>query len=178
MGAETMLLMSIGSAASSYIGGQQAAANAAEAANAQNRAAWENYNIQRVQLEQEAIQSGNQAMVEKSERAKQLLLEQSKIQTMAGEAGIAGTSVNALLQDSYMQAGIDVATIETNRQSRNIQRQSQQQASYAQAKDTMNRAQREAQAVYDKAPSLLGTAFKIGTDYGNSSLNKSGSQVK
>ena len=172
---QAMMIMTAVQAVSSYVGGQQQAKAAAQAANAQSRAAWENYNVQKVQLEQEANQTANQAMMEKSERAKQLLAEQAKIRTMAGETGIAGNSVNALLQDSYMQAGVDLTTIENNRLSRGMQNTSQVQSSYAIAKNKNTQANMEAQNAYDKAPSLLGTALQIGgayDKYSNSELNK------
>lgn len=157
----TMIMTAI-SAVSSYVGGQQQAIAAANAANAQSRAEWENYNVQKNQLEQEAIQTGNQAMMEKSERAKQLMIEQAKINTMAGETGIGGNSVNALLQDSYMQAGVDLTTIESNRLSRGMQNTSQVGQSYAIAKNRSTEANIRAQDAYDRAPSLLGTALQIG----------------
>lgn len=153
------------SAIASYAQGQQQAANASKAANAQSKAAWDNYNIQKNQLEQESIQSSNIAMTEQSERAKQLLVEQARIRTMAGESGIFGNSVDALLQDSYMQSGIDVATIETNRLNRGINNNSQKGSVYAGAKDTNNRANASAQAAYDNAPSLVGTGLQIAGAY-------------
>lgn len=159
---QAMMIMTAVQAVSSYAAGQQQAAAAASAANAQSRAAWENYNIQKNQLEQEAIQTSNQAMMEQSERAKQLMIEQAKITTMTGESGVSGSSVNALLQDSYMQAGVDLTTIETNRLMRGMQNQSQVRSSYAIAKNRNTEANMAAQQAYDRAPSLLGTALQIG----------------
>lgn len=160
---QAMLIMSVVSAVASYAQGQAQAKSASKAANAQSKANWENYYVQKNQLEQEAQQQSNQAMVESSERSKQLLAEQSRITTLAGESGIAGGSVDALLQDSYMQAGIDISTIESNRLNRSIQNNSQSNSSYAVAKEGNRRANQAAQDAYNSAPSLLSTGLAIGS---------------
>jgi hypothetical protein len=143
-------IASVAGTAASYVGGQQAA-------GAQSKAAWDNYNIQKSQQQQEAQMQANAAMQEKGERAKQFMLEQAKIKTISGESGISGNSVDALLQDSYMQAGIDITTIDTNRISRGIQGAQQQRAYYAKADQSVKDA-------YASKPSLLGSVVSIGGD--------------
>jgi hypothetical protein len=94
---------------------------------------------------------------------------------MAGETGVSGSSVNALLQDSYMQAGIDLTMTESNRLNRAMQNQGQVRSSYAIAKEKNTRANQAAQEAYDRAPTLLGTALQIGGAYvkgTGSELNK------
>lgn len=64
--------------------------------------------VQQQQINDQAAQKTNERM----EEARKL---RAQARASAAEAGVAGNSVDALLDDIYGQAGRDVALIETNR---------------------------------------------------------------
>jgi len=135
------------SAISSYIGGNQQAAAA-------NNAAWDNYYANQQIMAEQAKQIAASSNNEMSERQIQAQIEQAKLRTAAGEAGIAGNVVDRWYQDSEMQEARDMASIETNKSNRLKQNALETQGLYNKAKGQSNEA-------YSKAPSLLGTGLQI-----------------
>lgn len=96
----TMATLAVTSAAIGEIGKRQAA-EAQFGANAAQRSA---------QNEEIAASSSAKA----GERVKQARAEQSRLLVAAGEAGVAGNSVSAVIGDAGAQADFDVATIGKN----------------------------------------------------------------
>lgn len=133
-----------------YMGGQ-ASAKATYAG--QSQAAQLNYAL----LNEKQIQTNQKASMEESERIKQGMLERAKIATIAGESGALGLSSDRLLQDSFMQEGTDIASIEKNRlnEVRSFDMKKVEQQLTSQGKVT---------EAYNSAPSLVGTGLQIGSD--------------
>lgn len=96
----TMAALSIASTAAQTIG-QRSAAKAQFGANAAQRQA---------QNEEIAAKAGQKA----GERVKQSYAEQSRLLVAAGEAGVAGNSVSAVIGDAGAQADFDIADIGKN----------------------------------------------------------------
>lgn len=148
-----LMIFSAVSAGASYIQGQQAAKNSAEAANNATEASYQQ-NTER----QEQI--NDQSALDKSERTKQGMLERAKIATISGESGALGLSADRLLNDSFMQEGTDISSLEKNRAN------GQQQTNWAnrQAQASGNS---EITKAKNSAPSALSTGLQIGADYYN-----------
>lgn len=143
------------SAVSSYVGGQ----NQADAAN---NAAWNNYYANKAILDQQAKEITQSANNQETERSIQAQIERAKMRTLAGESGLAGNLVDRWMQDSSMQESKDISSIETNKSNQLKQNLNQQQGIYARAQGQSNEA-------YSKAPSMLGTGLQIagaGATYG------------
>lgn len=143
------LMLSVFSTATSYIAGQ-------DQADAANKAAWDNYNAQKATMDQQALEIAQDANNQESERSIQAKIEQAKIRTIAGEAGVAGNSVDAQLKDSTFQESRDIASIETNKANALKQNRNELNGSYSRAKGQANEAE-------SKRPSLLGAGLQIGT---------------
>lgn len=142
------LLMTIGMSAVQYIGGQQAA-------EGQYKAAKEAAAIENQALTERQRQVNDASALEQSEVVKQGMVERAKIATIAGEAGAMGLSSDRLLGDSFMQQGLDISSMETNRQNEVKNLSSKQQTNQAKGQALTNQA-------YAQAPTLIGTGLQIG----------------
>jgi len=123
-------------------------------ADAANKAAWDNYYANKEIMNQQALEISQDANNQESERSIQAKIEQAKIRTIAGEAGIAGASVDAQLKDSKFQASRDIASIETNKANALKQNRNELQGTYSRAQSQANEAE-------SKRPSLLGAGLQI-----------------
>ena len=151
-GLELLAIASAATAATTYVSGQQTAQATANAAS-------ENYNAQ---LQQNAVRQeeiNKQSANDSTERARQAEIERGRMRVVAGESGALGASQDRLINDSLFQEGMDVATIESNRQSSIKQTNVDANSLRAQNQSTANLA-------YAKAPTLLGTGLQIGAAYG------------
>lgn len=147
---EPLTILAIGSAALSYVQGQQQASNAAKSANQQTELSY--------RQEGDRLQQVNeQSALDKTERTKQGMLERAKMSTIAGESGALGLSSDRLLNDSFMQEGTDIASLEKNRLNQGKQSGWKNIQSEAGGQSTINTA-------YNAAPSLIGTGLQIGAD--------------
>jgi hypothetical protein len=145
-----MTLLSIGMAGLQYFEGQSRASAAAEASNRSTELGYQQENERLKQVNE-------QSALDKSERVKQGMLERAKMSTIAGESGALGLSSDRLLNDSFMQEGTDIASLEKNRIN------AQTQGGYAKQQAQAN-GQSANNAAYSNAPSLLGTGLQIGGD--------------
>lgn len=146
--AAVTLAVSAAAAGASYYQGQQNI-------QATGEAAARNAQIQNQALEEQRTQIGNQAANDITERARAAQIEQGKLRVIAGESGALGLTQDRLLQDSAFQAGTDIATIQSNRDSSLRQTDLTGLANYNQNTSIVNQAK-------NKAPTLLGTGLQIG----------------
>lgn len=145
------LVMSVASAGLSYVQGQQQASAMAKSANDSTEAAY-------AQNTQRQEQINDQSALDKSERIKQGMLERAKIATIAGESGALGLSSDRLLNDSFMQEGTDISSLEKNRLN------NQQQTNWANRQAQVS-GQSDLNRAASATPSLLQTGLQIGSEY-------------
>lgn len=141
-----MAVMSVVSA----VAAKQQAGNAQTASNNALSQQYQQINEKQGQINQ---QSAN----DQSERDKQGLLERAKMATISGESGALGISSDRLLNDSFMQEGTDIASMEKNRQ--NAMKQTGWEGKQAQAGANSRNVD-----IASKTPTLLGTGLQIGAD--------------
>ena len=142
--------LAIAGGMSSYFGGQSAAkANAdAQEANLRNR-----YK----QTSEKITQINEKMALETAERYKQGLIDRAEAKNIANESGAIGFNTDRLMNDSYMQQGTDIMSIEKNRSNEIKQANWENQSYYAAAQSSVNDG-------YNKAPTLLDTGLSVGTE--------------
>lgn len=160
----TLMYLSIASTAASLYS-QQQNMNAQAAANKQA------YNNQMTALRYNQAQSNNVRQQEADNLAETKVTNnaaarraQSTANTAAGESGVTGLSVDALLADLSGRAGRDNVTAEVNYLRRDQALQAEGMNTWANTASAINRLETP------KAPDYLGAALKIGTsvyDYNN-----------
>ena len=128
-----------------------------QAAQAQMDAAAESEMLMRQQVAEQQKQINQQSSLEQSERIKQGMVERAQIATIAGESGALGFSSDRLLNDSFMQQGQDISSMELNR----INNIKQADMTNAQASLNTRNTNTRARA---SAGNLIGTGLQIGTD--------------
>jgi len=132
----------VGIGAMAVLGGASAVGSVLSqraAASAQERAI-------NLQLQQQDQQIGDQQAAEINDQLRAARREQARIKVAAGEAGLQlGGSVEALLQDSLMQAGLSIGRIDTNADNMRA-------SARAQADSLMSRFQK---------PTILGSGLEI-----------------
>lgn len=139
---------------SNFFGGQSQA-------EAQNKAAWDNYDAQKLTLDQKSKEISQQSANQETERAIQGQIERGKMRTLAGEAGLGGNLIDRWNQDSTMQESKDIASIETNKANQLKQTLDQYKGAYSYAQGQSNVAA-------SKSPSAIGTGLQLvgaGMDY-------------
>jgi len=141
--------LSIGTGVLSYASGQVQAQSAAASAN---KGLLLNYEA----LKEKQLQTNQKASLEESTRITQGMAERAKQATISGESGALGLSSDRLLNNSFMQEGTDVSTIEKNRLNDSNAINASMYKSQVEAESTINKA-------YNAAPSLIGTGLQIGT---------------
>lgn len=146
-----MLMVSAASAGLSYVGGQQ---NAKSVTKSQNEALANNYDA----LNNQQHQTNQKAAQEKSIRTQEGMSERAKLATIAGESGALGLSSDRLINNSFMQEGTDISTIEQNRLNDINGINTKMANSNITAQSTINKAHR-------KAPTLIESGLQIGSDY-------------
>ena len=147
MCAPALAALSIGSALTSYVGGQQNAAAATSAAEA-------NYNNQRIALNEQQSQENQAAAGQANNRYMQMMVQQGRLNAISGEAGVEGISTDAVNNNSGFNATQDIAGIQTNNTWKQQQIGRQAYGAYAQEVSTINNAN-------SKVPTLLGTGLQI-----------------
>lgn len=128
-----------------------------EMAQAQMDAAAQSQKLMNAQIAEKQKQINQQSALEQSERNKQGMIERAQIATIAGESGALGFSSDRLMNDSFMQEGTDISSMELNRQNSIKQTEWEKQ----QAKVNTQNANSQAKA---SAGNILGTGLQIGTD--------------
>jgi hypothetical protein len=151
-GAELLLATTAASSALSYIGGQQQL-------KATQQAATDNYTAQMEQNKVRQEEINKQSANDSSERARQAQIERGKMRVITGESGALGVSADRIINDSLFNEGMDISTIESNRESAIKQTNADANSLRAQNQSVINTAA-------SKAPTLLGTGLQIGGAYG------------
>ena len=146
-----MTAISIGSSLMSFAGGQQAAADQQAATNASTQSMYDQTAVKQQEI-------NDKYAMDEAERKKQGMIDRAQSVTTAGESGALGFTMDRLLGDSFMQEGLDMMSMETNRT--NAIKQTEAENKSYQAKG--NAANVTAQ---NQAPSLLGTGLTIAGDY-------------
>lgn len=137
--------------------------NASQAqAEANKKAAWENYNMQKNALQEQANQISASAQNEQNERYRQMLIDEGKIRTASGEAGVAGLSLDRLLNDAEFQAQMDMQTIEENKVNKIKQNDLEGRGAFARAASAANQADSQRMS---KAAAGLQIATSVGSTY-------------
>ena len=140
--------LAIAGAVSSFVGGNSQASRAADAAQANLEAQYE-------QTAEKQKQINESTALEAHERQKQGMIDRAESMTIAGESGALGFSSDRLMADSFMQEGTDLMSIEQNRSNQIKQTQLNNKSYRAQAQSTANTA-------YNNAPGLIETGLQIG----------------
>ena len=90
--------------------------NASQAqAAAAKKAAKDNYDNQKNALQEQANQIADAAQNEQNERYRMEMIDEGKIRTASGEAGVAGLSLDRLINDAEFQSQMDMQSIQENK---------------------------------------------------------------
>lgn len=146
-----ILAVSAGLGIVNYIGGQR---TARATANAQNAALLNTYSA----LTDKQVQTNQSAALEESDRLKQGMIERAKIATISGESGALGLSSDRLLDNSFMQEGSDISTLEKNRIN------DINGVNYKMSQSNLD-TQSKINTASNAAPTLIGTGLQIGGEY-------------
>lgn len=142
--------LSVGIAGLNYFGGQ-ASAKAQQQANNNSTA------LQYQQLNEKQQQTNDKYALDQTERIKQGMVERGHIAAIAGESGALGFSSDRLVNDSFMQEGLDISTLEKNRLTDLNTIQYEQKATQA-------ASQANSAKIAASTPTLVGTGLQIGSD--------------
>ena len=124
-------------------------------ADRQEAAVNENYNQQMETYKVQQGQEQKSATDEMSARARQSMIESSRLKAVSGESGLAGHSIDRAQNESQFNLGTDLTSIENNRMST-------QKQLYQNAMGIRGSANSQlAQIVH---PSLIGTGLQIAGD--------------
>lgn len=93
-----------------------------------------------------------QAAEQVSERAKEAMIERGRLRVFAGESGLAGVSVDRIINVSRFNEGSDMATIEANRRNTVDQVAMDARAGFSSNQSRMNSI---------KKPDLIGAGLQI-----------------
>ena len=121
-------------------------------ADKQQAATMNNYNQQMETYKVQQGQEQKQATDEMSTRARQSMIESSRLRAVSGESGLAGNSIDRVQNESEFNAGTDITSIENNRMA--TQTQLHQNAMGI-------RAGSQTQMAQIHHPSLIGTGLQI-----------------
>jgi hypothetical protein len=145
--------------AGAQIGGALIGARAeSQQANALAGMIGQNFALQNEALDAQRGEITARASDEISERARQAVLERGRLRAIAAESGLTGISQERALRESFFNEGLDIASIESNRD-----------RSLEQTERTRKSSQIEAQRQVAglKRPSLLGVGLQIASAAGN-----------
>ena len=139
------LAVGVAGAGASYMQQQQQA-------KSQGKAAKANYDQQMLTYQEQQTQVNKNSIDQMSQRARENMIEASRIRAVYGESGLAGNTNDRILGESYFNFGTDVSSIESNRLAQ--QRQLNQEAKSI-------RAGAQTQMSQIPRPSLIGTGLQI-----------------
>lgn len=131
--------------------------NAANARQAQNAITAQNANLAQVNLEQTQQADATQQKLQQNDLAARAAV--STARTMAGESGVSGISVDALLSDIGSKQNTYETSVRTNYESAIGALDSQRQNIYANAQSTINGLKSPAM------PDYFGAALRINSAY-------------
>lgn len=107
-------------------------------AEAQSKAASNAAASDYIQQTEQQDQTNQQAALEKTERARQAMIERAKLRVSQGEAGIGGLTPMKEMQESYMNETYDASILETNRANRIRQIEAEKEGVRANAQGRIN----------------------------------------
>lgn len=102
----------------SYLSSKQQASAQEEMWKYENEKREQDYAQQTSQLTYQQGEANQQALVEKTERARQAAIERARLRVATGEAGIGGLTPARLEGQTNFEEGFDLQTIESNRESK------------------------------------------------------------
>jgi hypothetical protein len=140
----------VGLAVANTVAGYAAAKRSAPIEEAQVRQG-DALQQQAITAQQQQIQA--QAVDQMSVRAKQAMVERGRLEAISAESGAYGNTQDRIMNESYHNQGVDMASIEGNRRGAMVQSQNDRQM----VNVTSNR-----QLSGIKQPSLLGAGLQIG----------------
>jgi len=156
----TLMAVSIGLTAAqgvaSYVGQSQMASQQAKANAATARSVNESTRINLAQLGIQGQQERDAASQKAQEVQRERLKAEARARVSAGEAGVSGLSVDALLNDYSKEESRYLESLETNMDYNQQQRDLEAQGIVAQGQSRIN------SMPLPNTPSLLGTALQIG----------------
>jgi hypothetical protein len=125
----------------------------------------ESYRLQNETINEQQVQINAQAVDQMSEVARKALREQAQVRVAAGESGLAGITMDRLINEPFVTAGMDIATIEANRASALKQSQLNLEGIKANTQSQLNNAytqasKRNPEPSYN-GPSWLGAGLTI-----------------
>lgn len=129
-----MAVMAAASAASTAMSVKAQNDQANAEADAARNAAAADY----IQQTEQQSQIDQQAAIDKSERAKQALMERAALRVAQGESGLSGLSQDREQAATYMNEAYDASLIEANKANRIRQTQFEKDATYANAQGRVN----------------------------------------
>lgn len=121
-------------------------------AKLQRKSVEANYAQQMETLQTQYAQTNKQAVEEMSVRARESMIENSRLRAWAGESGLAGISNDRILNESQFNLGTNISSIESNRQASLRQQYREGREVRAGATSKINQMPR---------PSLIGTGLQI-----------------
>lgn len=128
-------IASVASAAASTAMAIKAQNDQADAeADAAKKAAASDY----VQQTEQQDQVNSQAALEKTERARQAMIERAKLRVAEGESGVSGLSPFREMGETYFNEGYDASILETNRANKIRQIQTEKDATESRAAGRIN----------------------------------------
>jgi hypothetical protein len=155
------LAMTTASAVSTYVASNAQADAAQRQADAANKSAWDNYYSQTNQLQEQSNQITQSSQNELNERERMRMIDEGKIRTTSGESGVAGLSVDRLLNDADFQASMDIGSIESNRNNKLKQTEAEKTSAWYGAVNKSNQAQSSANQANAQRKTALGTGLQI-----------------
>jgi len=116
--------------------------NASQAqAEAAKKAAKDNYDNQRNALQEQANQIADAAQNEQNERYRMQMIDEGKIRTASGEAGVVGLSLDRLINDADFQAQMDMQSIQENKANKIKQNDLEGRAAASRYSSAVNQAE-------------------------------------
>jgi multidrug resistance efflux pump len=112
-----------------------------EAADAQGRAARDQYESNMAALKEQQTQINQDASDKQSIRALEAMKERGRLNATSGEMGVTGNSVDKALQESLFNEGTDISTIEANRKNGVTQNTRSMSAAGVQYQSNVNQAE-------------------------------------
>jgi hypothetical protein len=124
----------------------------ADAADNQEDAIRDNWAAQQLQIDEQQSQINDNALDEKSKRAKEATIERGRLRAIQGESGLSGVTQERIINESAFNEGTDIAAIEGNRKNSIKQSQVERGSLRANSQSQLNTIQQ---------PSLIGTGLQI-----------------
>lgn len=140
-------------------------------AKMQRKAVQDNYAQQMQALNLQYDQTNKQATDEMSVRAREAMIESARLRAFSGESGLAGISNDRIQNESALNLGTDISSIESNRQASLRQLYQEGREVRAQTTSKINE-------VMKNRPTLIGTGLQIAGVAVNAASNYQAAKAK